>query len=59
MDNSTDNPVKVINEVKRLFNIKKEEYFDGFIDKLIGGLRGKYRFKLANLLKEFDNYLIL
>ena len=58
MDNSTDNPEKVISSIKNFFKIIKIQYYDGFIDKLIGGLRGKHRFKIAKLLKEFDNYLI-
>ena len=58
MDNSTDDPDKVLKIVKRYFKIKKLEFYDGFIDKLIGGLRGKNRFMIAKLLKEFDNYLI-
>ena len=58
MDNSTDNPEKVISSIKNFFKIIKIQYYDGFVDKLIGGLRGKHRFKIAKLLKEFDNYLI-
>ncbi len=58
MDNSTDSPEKVIKSIKNFFKIRKIEYYDGFVDKLIGGLRGKYKFKIAKLLKEFDNYLI-
>ena len=58
MDNSTDDPIKLIEELKKFYKINKPEYFDAFVDKLIGGLRGKERFKLARFLKEFDNYLI-
>lgn len=58
MDNSTDDPNEVIKSVKKYFNLKKIKYYDSFVDKLIGGLRGKNRFILANLLKKFDNYLI-
>lgn len=58
MDNSTDNPETVVKSVKNFFKIHKIEYYDGFVDKLIGGLRGKNRFKIARLIKEFDNYLI-
>tara|TARA_B100000575_G_scaffold294663_1_gene312857 strand:- start:5648 stop:5923 length:276 start_codon:yes stop_codon:yes gene_type:complete len=58
MDNSTDDPQKVLLNVKKYFKIKKLRFYDAFIDKLIGGLRGKQRFLIAKLLKEFDNYLI-
>ena len=58
MDNSTDNPKKLLKSVKKYFSILQMEYFDAFIDKIIGGLRGPNRFLLAILLKEFDNYLI-
>ena len=55
MDNSTDDPDKVLKIEKRYFKIKKLEFYDGFIDKLIGGLRGKNRFMIAKLLKEFES----
>ena len=58
MDNSTDNPKKLLKSVRKFFSIKKIVYYDAFIDKIIGGLRGPNRFILATLLKEFDNYLI-
>ena len=49
----------VIKSVKKYFNLKKIKYYDSFVDKLIGGLRGKNRFILANLLKKFDNYFVI
>ena len=58
MDNSIDDPIRLIKELRKFYKINKIEYFDAFIDKLIGGLRGKDRLKLAKFLKEFDNYLI-
>lgn len=58
MDNSTDDPNEVIKSVKKYYKIKKIKYYDSFIDKIIGGLRGKNRFIIAQLLKKFDNYLI-
>ena len=58
MDNSTDNPKKLLKHLKNFFLIHKITYFDAFIDKIIGGLRGPNRFLLGNLLKQFDNYLI-
>jgi len=58
MDNSTDDPKKLIKKIKRYFKIKRVKYYDAFVDKIIGGLRGKNRFLIANLIKEFDNFLI-
>ena len=58
MDNSTDNPEKVISSIKNFLKLLKFNIMMVFVDKLIGGLRGKHRFKIAKLLKEFDNYLI-
>lgn len=58
MDNSTDDPKKVIKVISKFFRIKHVKYYDAFVDKLIGGLRGKNRFQIARLIKEFDNYLI-
>ena len=49
---------QIFNDFKSNFIIKELKYHDAFIDKLIGGLRGKSRFLIAQMLKEFDNYLI-
>ena len=38
--------------------VKNVDYSDAFIDKLIGGLRGKNRFLVARFLKKYDEYLI-
>lgn len=57
-DNSIDNPNKILNLVKKNFKILKIEYSDAFMDKLIGGLRGKNRFLIAKFLKKYDQYLV-
>ncbi len=58
LDNSTDNPNLLIKKISNFYKINNLAYHDAFIDKLIGGIRGKEQYKLANLLKNFDNYLI-
>ena len=57
-DNSIDDPDKIIKIVKKYFRIIKLNYSDAFIDKLIGGLRGKNRFVVAKFLKKYDQYLV-
>ena len=58
LDNSIDDPKKIINLVKKYYKIINISYSDAFIDKLIGGLRGKNRFLIASFLKKYDQYLI-
>lgn len=57
-DNSIDDPKKIISLVKKYFRITRIDYSDAFIDKLIGGLRGKNRFVIAKFLKAYDQYLV-
>jgi len=57
-DNSIDDPNKIIKMIKKYFKITKINYSDAFIDKLIGGLRGKNRFLIAKFLKSYDQYLV-
>jgi 2-polyprenyl-3-methyl-5-hydroxy-6-metoxy-1,4-benzoquinol methylase len=57
-DNSIDDPKKIINLVKNYYNIINIDYSDAFIDKLIGGLRGKNRFIVGKFLKKYDQYLV-
>ena len=57
-DNSIDDPKKIINLVKNYYKIINVSYSDAFIDKLIGGLRGKNRFIIAKFLKKYDQYLV-
>ncbi len=58
MDNSTDSAEDILAAVKSYFKVEYLKYSDAFIDKLIGGLRGKSRFKLARFLKFLDNYMV-
>lgn len=58
MDNKTDSARKIIIAVGKFFTIKKTLYSDAFIDKLIGGLRGRDRYNLARFLKLLDNLLV-
>jgi 2-polyprenyl-3-methyl-5-hydroxy-6-metoxy-1,4-benzoquinol methylase len=57
-DNITDSEKLMVNAIKKHFRIKTILYSDAFIDKLIGGLRGKYRYRLARFLKALDDDLI-
>lgn len=57
-DNITDSEKLMVNAIKKGFRIKTILYSDAFIDKLIGGLRGKYRYQLARFLKSLDEDLI-
>ena len=57
-DNSIDDYRTIIGLLKRNYSIKEIKFYDAFIDKLIGGLRGNKRLAIAKFLKEFDNYLI-
>lgn len=57
-DNVVASEKVMINAIKKYFKIKTIEYSDAFIDKLIGGLRGKHRYRLAKFLKSLDEDLI-
>ena len=57
-DNSIDDHRTIIGLLKHNYSIKEIKFYDAFIDKLIGGLRGNKRLVIAKFLKEFDNYLI-
>lgn len=57
-DNITSSEKLMINAIKKKFQIKTIVYSDAFIDKLIGGLRGKHRYQLARFLKSLDEDLI-
>lgn len=58
MDNSTNSDEDILSAVKSCFRIEFLEYSDAFIDKLIGGLRGENRFRLARFLKFLDHYMV-
>ncbi len=57
-DNSIDDPDKIIKIVRQNYKIIELNYSDAFIDKLIGGLRGKNRFLIAKFLKSYDQFLV-
>jgi 2-polyprenyl-3-methyl-5-hydroxy-6-metoxy-1,4-benzoquinol methylase len=58
MDNVTDDAGTITKAVERHFVIRTKTYSDAFIDKLIGGLRGKHRYELARFLKFLDDYMV-
>ncbi|MFC1692051.1 class I SAM-dependent methyltransferase [Candidatus Latescibacterota bacterium] len=58
LDNSTNNAETLINIISEKFVICEETYSDAFVDKLIGGLRGEYKYELARFLKFLDTYMI-
>ncbi len=58
LDNITDNAEAIIRAVESYFIIKTKSFSDAFIDKLIGGLRGKYKYELASFLKFLDDYMV-
>ena len=57
-DNVVASEKIMLNAIKKHFRIKTILYSDAFIDKLIGGLRGKHRYQLARFLKFLDEDLI-
>lgn len=59
MDNSIDCDKHILHEVDKYFKVDYLHYHDAFIDKIIGGLRGEHRFRLAKFLKFIDNYMVL
>ncbi len=58
LDNSVASDAPILSTIRRLFNVKYIKYGNAFIDKLIGGLRGTHRFKLAQFLMFLDDYLV-
>ena len=58
MDNSTNSDDAILEALEPYFDVEHAIYNDAFIDKLIGGLRGKNRFKLARFLKFLDEHMI-
>lgn len=57
-DNSTASEKAMLDAIGRLFEIKTVERHDAFLDKLIGGLRGDDRYRLAEFLKFLDEEMI-
>lgn len=58
MDNSVDNADTIISTIKKSFVISETKYSDAFIDKIIGGLRGQYKYEMAMFLKFLDEYMV-
>ncbi len=58
MDNITDKAEVIIRLVESYFVIKTKMFSDAFIDKIIGGLRGEYKYELARFLKFLDDYMV-
>lgn len=58
MDNSTNSDDDILTALKPYFKVEFSKYSDAFIDKLIGGLRGENRFKLARFLMFLDDYMV-
>jgi 2-polyprenyl-3-methyl-5-hydroxy-6-metoxy-1,4-benzoquinol methylase len=58
LDNVTDSTGEIIRAIERHFIIKTKAFSDAFIDKLIGGLRGKHKYELARFLKFLDDYMV-
>jgi 2-polyprenyl-3-methyl-5-hydroxy-6-metoxy-1,4-benzoquinol methylase len=57
-DNSVSSEKVLLDSVKKHFSIKTVMHSDAFIERLIGGLRGKDSHKLAKFLKFLDNDMI-
>lgn len=58
MDNSVDCDKHILGEVEKQFDVNYKFYHDAFIDKIIGGLRGEDRFRIAKFLKFIDGYMV-
>lgn len=58
MDNSTDSAEDIQDAVAQHLEIVEVAFSDAFTDKLLGGLRGQYRYDLARFLKAFDAYTV-
>lgn len=57
-DNATASEATILTAVERRFRTIEVKRGDAFVDKLIGGLRGEHRFRLARFLKFLDDDLI-
>ena len=58
MDNSINDPKRLIGLIKKKFKINQHYFTDSFKDKLIGGLRGKQYKKYSIFFDHFDEILI-
>ncbi len=57
-DNSSASEELIVGEIEKKFKIVSKVPSDAFINKIIGGLRGKNKYQLAKFLKFFDNYCV-
>lgn len=58
LDNSVASDAPILSTIRRLFNVEYTMYGNAFVDKLIGGLRGKHRIQLARFLMFVDDYFV-
>lgn len=58
LDNSVASDAPILSAIRRLFNVEYTKYGNAFIDKLIGGLRGMHRVKIARFLMFVDDYFV-
>jgi len=58
MDNKIATAEIVLKAVRKYFIIKKVSFSDAFIDKLIGGLRGRNKYAFAKFFKFLDNLMV-
>ncbi len=58
LDNSLDDADQISAAIGRRFDIIETRYGDAFMDKLIGGLRGEDRYRLAEFLTYFDQAMV-
>ena len=58
MDNSINDPKRLIGLIKKKFKINQHYFTDSFKDKLIGGLRGKRYKQYSTFFDHFDEILI-
>lgn len=54
LDNATASTDAILDSIKNNFKIRNIEYSCAFIEKLIGGLRGKDKYRLATFLEFLD-----
>ncbi len=57
-DNSTASEEAIVGAIRKQFTIVSMTFSDAFINKIIGGLRGKNKYQLARFLKFLDEYCV-
>ena len=58
LDNSISSEKEILKHVGRFFRVKEFTTHDAISDKIIGGIRGRDRFILAEYIKNLDEFLI-